>query len=169
MKSNNLKKSVTLIAISGLALNAYAFDTDKIEDSQSPYHQSFTMYDTNHDGVLSAAELNNDAAFTQSRIAQIDKDNDGTLDQAEYSEEKARLSKKEVKRVASDSWITAKAKTELLAEEKLKSLKISVETVKGQVLLSGFVATEELKNQAEKIVSGIKGVKSVKNGIVVRS
>jgi hyperosmotically inducible periplasmic protein len=169
MKLNNLKQSLALIALSGFVVHANAFDTDKIEKSQSPYHQSFTMFDTNKDGVLNANELSKDSSFTKVRIAQADTDNDGTLDQAEYSEEKAELSKGEAKRVASDSWITTKAKTELLAQEKLKSLKISVETFKGEVMLSGFVKSEDLKVEAEKIVSKIEGVKSVANKIVVKS
>jgi len=48
-------------------------------------------------------------------------------------------------------------------------LKISVETHKGQVLLSGFVSDASLKAQAEELVSGVEGVKSVKNAIVVKA
>lgn len=169
MKLKNLKKSVALIALSGFVLNANAHDTDNIGNNQSPNHQTFTMFDTNNDGVLSATELSKDPSFTKDTIVRADKDNDGTLDESEYSQEKVKTGKNEVERVASDSWITAKAKTALLAEENLKSLKISVETFKGQVLLSGFVTTEALKNKAEKVVSKIEGVKSVKNGIVVKN
>ena len=71
--------------------------------------------------------------------------------------------------MASDSWITTEAKGKLLAEENLKSFKISVETHKGEVLLSGFVGSNETKAKAEEVVSGIKGVKAVKNSIQVRA
>lgn len=168
MKLTNFKKSVIVIALSGFALSAYAADTDAIGESQSPNHQTFKMFDTNNDGVLTAAELSKDSSFTKERIAHADKDNDGTLDETEYTEAKVKAGEGEVERVASDSWITAKAKAALLSEENLKSLRISVETFKGQVLLSGFVATDTLKNRAEQVVSKIEGVTSVKNGISVR-
>lgn len=167
---NNLTKSIVAIAVSGFVISAYAHESDSMTmgDNQSPNHQTFTMFDTNKDGVLSASELSKDPSFTKARIAKADHDNDGTLDEAEYTEQKVKMGESEVKQVASDSWITAQAKTQLLAEESLKSLKISVETFKGEVLLSGFVSTEALKIKAKNIVSKVKGVKSVKNGIVVK-
>ena len=72
------------------------------------------------------------------------------------------------KESTSDTWITTKVKARLLEEEALKSLKISVETHKGEVLLSGFVADSTLKSKAEELVSSVEGVKSVKNAIVVK-
>lgn len=170
---NHLKKSLVVIAMSGFVMNANAHDahdsdTMSMGENQSPNHQTFMMFDTNNDGVLSATELSKDPSFTKERIAKADHDNDGTLDESEYTEEKVKSGEADVKRVASDSWITAQAKTKLLTEESLKSLKISIETFKGEVLLSGFVANEALKDKAEDIVSKVEGVKSVNNGIVVK-
>jgi hyperosmotically inducible periplasmic protein len=65
--------------------------------------------------------------------------------------------------------ITAKAKSKLLAEESFKSLNISVETYEGNVILSGFVNSNELKVKATEIVSSIEGVKSVKNSLMIKS
>lgn len=45
---------------------------------------------------------------------------------------------------------------------------ISVETLKGEVQLSGFVKTQAEKDRAGQLASQVKGVKSVKNDIVVR-
>ena len=65
--------------------------------------------------------------------------------------------------------ITTKAKAEILATKDLKSLQISVETYKGEVILSGFVDSEAAKTKAEAVVTKIEGVKSVKNSLVVRA
>ena len=55
-----------------------------------------------------------------------------------------------------------------LKPHRLKSFKISVETHQGMVLLSGFVASEDQIKLAEKIATETKGVKSVKNSLVLK-
>jgi hyperosmotically inducible protein len=77
--------------------------------------------------------------------------------------------KSTVGNVIDDSIITTKAKAKILATEDLKSLQISVETHQGEVILSGFVDNEAAKMKAEEVVSKIEGVKSVKNGLEIRS
>ena len=77
--------------------------------------------------------------------------------------------KSTVGNVIDDSIITTKAKAKILATEDLKSLQISVETHLGEVILSGFVDNEAAKMKAEEVVSKIEGVKSVKNGLEIRS
>jgi osmotically-inducible protein OsmY len=67
-----------------------------------------------------------------------------------------------------NSLITAKVKTALLSAENLRSGQISVASFKGKVQLSGFVATEADKRQAEVIARDVDGVKSVTNGIEVK-
>ena len=161
------KTSLALILLSSLSMNAMAFDTDEIKDDQVAYGELFTSLDKNGDGVLSKSEALKDSTFKKSQFAKADADNDGTLDKNEFAAEKFKAGQVKVKRVASDSWITMKAKSKLLAEESLKSLKISVETHKGEVLLSGFVSSAELKAKAEEVVASIEGVKSVKNSIEV--
>lgn len=78
-------------------------------------------------------------------------------------------SKRPVGVVIDDSIITTKAKAKILATKELKSLQISVETRQGEVTLSGLVDNEAAKAKAEEVVSGIEGVKSVNNGLQVRS
>ena len=51
----------------------------------------------------------------------------------------------------------------------LKSLKISVKTYRGEVILSGFVENAAMKQKAEQIASNIQGVRLVKNSLVVKS
>ncbi|MGZ3773309.1 MAG: BON domain-containing protein [Pseudobdellovibrionaceae bacterium] len=62
-----------------------------------------------------------------------------------------------------DSVITTKVKTQLLAEPKLKSFEIGVETYKGVVQLTGFVSSQSDIDKAVEIARSVKGVRSVKN------
>lgn len=161
--------SLAVILLSGLSINAMAFDTDEVKDGQTAYGELFSSLDKNNDGVLSKSEAMKDSAYKKLHFSKADVDKDGTLDKEEFAAAKTKTGNTEVKRVASDSWITTEAKGKLLAEENLKSFKISVETHKGEVLLSGFVSSNEMKTKAEEVVSGIKGVKAVKNSLQVRS
>ncbi len=67
-----------------------------------------------------------------------------------------------------DSIITTKVKSKLAADDFLKSFEISVETYKGTVQLSGFVNTQKAVDKAVEIARGVKGVKSVKNDLIVK-
>ena len=69
----------------------------------------------------------------------------------------------------SDSWLTAKAKIELFADERIKGGQISVETVKGVVSLRGKVDSEEARAAAGSIAETVDGVKSVRNDLEVVS
>ena len=67
-----------------------------------------------------------------------------------------------------DSVITSKVKTQLAADDFLKSFQISVETYKGVVQLSGFVDSQTAVNKAGEITRNVNGVKSVKNNLIVK-
>jgi osmotically-inducible protein OsmY len=67
-----------------------------------------------------------------------------------------------------DSVITTKVKTLLAKDDFLKSFKISVESFKGTVQLSGFVNSQKAADKAGEIVRGVKGVKSIKNDLIVK-
>ena len=67
-----------------------------------------------------------------------------------------------------DSVITTKVKSLLAADDFLKSFDISVETYKGIVQLSGFVASRAAVDKALQITHSVKGVKSVKNSLIVK-
>ncbi len=70
--------------------------------------------------------------------------------------------------VIDDSVITTKIKSDLAADEFLKSFQISVETRKGVVELSGFVDSQKAKDKAGQIARGAGGVKSVVNALIVK-
>jgi osmotically-inducible protein OsmY len=62
-----------------------------------------------------------------------------------------------------DSVITGKVKAAILEEPTLKSAEINVETFKGTVQLSGFVASRGDIDTAVATAQHVKGVKVVKN------
>jgi osmotically-inducible protein OsmY len=67
-----------------------------------------------------------------------------------------------------DSVITTKVKGLLAEDDFLKSFKISVETYKGTVQLSGFVSSQQAVDKAGQIARSVKGVSSVKNNLIVK-
>ena len=67
-----------------------------------------------------------------------------------------------------DSVITTKVKALLAEDDFLKSFKISVETFKGVVQLSGFVNSQQAVDKAGQIAGSVKGVSSVKNNLIVK-
>jgi len=67
-----------------------------------------------------------------------------------------------------DSVITTKVKALLAEDDFLKSFKISVETYKGEVQLSGFVNSQNAVDKASQIAWSAKGVRSVKNNLIVK-
>jgi osmotically-inducible protein OsmY len=67
-----------------------------------------------------------------------------------------------------DSVITSKVKTDLGADKVLSLYQISVETYKGVVQLSGFVNSQEVANNAVAIAVKVKGVREVKNSLVIK-
>ena len=67
-----------------------------------------------------------------------------------------------------DSVITTKVKSLLAKDDFLKSFQISVETFQGTVQLSGFVNSQQAVNKADEIAKSVKGVKFVKNDLIVK-
>jgi osmotically-inducible protein OsmY len=67
-----------------------------------------------------------------------------------------------------DSVITTKVKSLLASDDFLKSFQISVETYQGTVQLSGFVNSRQAIDKAGEIVRSVKGVKSIKNDLIVK-
>jgi osmotically-inducible protein OsmY len=67
-----------------------------------------------------------------------------------------------------DSVITAKIKTQLATDDFLKSFQIRVESRRGIVQLSGFVDSRNAVDKAGQIASGVGGVKSVRNDLIVK-
>lgn len=67
-----------------------------------------------------------------------------------------------------DSGITTTVKSRLFEDKDVAGSAISVETLKGTVLLSGFAKNAMERNKAETIARGVKGVTSVRNEVLIR-
>ena len=68
-----------------------------------------------------------------------------------------------------DTAITTSVKARYVDNPDVDASAISVETLNGSVMLSGFAKNATERSTAESIAMKVKGVKSVKNGINVRS
>ena len=68
-----------------------------------------------------------------------------------------------------DTTITTQIKSRMAADPVVAALSISVETLKGEVQLSGFAKSAAERSKAEVIARDINGVKRVRNDIVVRN
>ncbi len=66
-----------------------------------------------------------------------------------------------------DSTINARVKARFAEDRSVSAMAIGVETLHGEVQLSGFVETAGEKAKAETIARGISGVTSVRNDIVI--
>ena len=67
-----------------------------------------------------------------------------------------------------DTVITTAVKARFLHDKSVDGTSISVETLKGTVMLSGFAKNWSEKTSAESLAWKVAGVKSVKNEIAVR-
>jgi hyperosmotically inducible periplasmic protein len=68
-----------------------------------------------------------------------------------------------------DKAITARVKADLVADKEVSALDVKVQTFRGVVQLSGFVNTSRQKERAEEVARAAKGVKEVKNTIIVKT
>jgi len=67
-----------------------------------------------------------------------------------------------------DSIITTKVKTALMTDNAGKGSDTSVETRKGEVLLSGFVDSQAQADREMQLAKGVDGVRSVQNKLMVK-
>jgi hyperosmotically inducible protein len=170
MNSNNqFKFAVTLITASIFTLGSVQVSAFGTADDTDPngLRAAFKALDKNHNKKLSKAEVAEDKDVAKG-FSVADKNHNGTLDEKEYIDYKSQIQQKNTKRELTDSLITTKVKTVILAEKGLKTMQISVETQKGVVLLSGFVDSAAQITRAEQVAKGVEGVKSVKNSLVLK-
>ena len=67
-----------------------------------------------------------------------------------------------------DAGITTLVKSRFAENKQVDAVAISVETLNGVVMLSGFAKNATEKVTAENIARGVNGVKMVKNEITIR-
>lgn len=67
-----------------------------------------------------------------------------------------------------DTAITTSVKAKFVEDKSVDAASIKVETLNGTVALSGFAKSTTEKTQAEKIARATKGVREVRNNLIVR-
>jgi osmotically-inducible protein OsmY len=67
-----------------------------------------------------------------------------------------------------DAVITTKVKAAIFEDASVKATEVNVETYKGIVQLTGFVHSRADIDKAVKLAKGVKGVRSVKNDMIVK-
>lgn len=67
-----------------------------------------------------------------------------------------------------DTAITTGVKARFVENKEVDASAISVETLNGTVMLSGFAKSLREKSTAESIARNVKGVRAVKNEIAIR-
>ena len=67
-----------------------------------------------------------------------------------------------------DTVITSRVKAVLLNDPAVSGLTINVETFTGTVQLAGFAKTVSERNRAAQLARDVKGVRQVKNDILIR-
>lgn len=71
--------------------------------------------------------------------------------------------------VINDAEITSKVKAAIFAEPGLKTLQISVDTIKGVVTLSGSIDTQQNDDRVQTLVAAVPGVNGVSNHLEIKS
>lgn len=67
-----------------------------------------------------------------------------------------------------DAAITTQIKADILKEPTLPVTQINVETLNGEVQLSGFIDSVQTEAKVVQIANGVKGVKSVHDNLIIR-
>jgi hyperosmotically inducible periplasmic protein len=73
------------------------------------------------------------------------------------------------KRVASDSWITTKVKSEIAADSLSKGFDVSVTTTHGVVVLKGALASQGAIDHVKDLAEKVRGVKGVDTALLTVS
>jgi hyperosmotically inducible protein len=129
--------------------------------------EKFRSLDRNGDGSLSKEEVSKIQGYEHA-FDEADDNRDGRLSADEFVKAESIHERQTLGKVIDDTVLTARVKAALLRERGIKSTDVKVETQQGRVLLSGFVDTEEQKQQAVRVASGVEGVKEVRDGLNVR-
>ena len=159
LESNYLLAATVAAALVAMAGAAPAAESGTTTD--------FTKYDTNRDGFVSREEAAKISDFSGA-FDESDDNRDGRLDSAEFLKAQSFHERQRAGHFVQDSVITAKVKTALLKDPVVKGTSVNVETHRGTVLLSGFVASPQEMQRAAEVAAGIGGVISVRNGLTVK-
>ena len=127
----------------------------------------FHKLDADHDGFVTRAEAGREKGFIRA-FDEADESHQGRLNADEFVKAESIYNRMLAAAYIDDSIITAKVKAELVKDPLVSALDVGVETYKGLVQLSGFVDNQDQIRRAERIASSVRGVKSVRNSLLVK-
>lgn len=156
MKIHRALRCASAIVLAAGAASAPAADNAK-----------FDRLDRNHDGVITRDETRQIKDYARAFI-EADANKDGKLDRDEFVTAESIHDRIVTGKYVADAVITAKVKAALIKEPDLQSLDVSVETQRGEVLLSGFVHDDRQRRKAMKAALAVNGVAAVKDAMLVR-
>ncbi len=138
----------------------------KLMGEKSLKHSDISVTTTNGvvtlEGAASSPEARNEAGESARAVDGVKSVYNGlTTPSASKAEAKTKAAVAETKRVVSDSWITTKVKTEILADSVSKGFEVNVDTTNGVVVLKGTLANQDAIDHVKDIAAKIEGVKSV--------
>lgn len=134
---------------------------------RSTENPAFRKLDTDRDGFVSREEANKwrDSARA---FSEADQDGDSRLDRDEFVKFHSLYQRMQAERYVDDSVITAQVRAGLIRDPEIKGLAVGVKTHKGTVQLSGFVEDPRQVRRAAEIASAVRGVRAVKNNLLVK-
>jgi len=129
-------------------------------------HSDVSVTTTNGVVTLTGSAAGTDAkSYAEAQTKSVDGvksvDDELTTPSSGATSAKIHHAAAKTKRVASDSWITTKVKSGILADSVSKGFDVSVTTKHGVVMLKGTLANDDAVAHVKDIASQVKGVKSV--------
>lgn len=104
-------------------------------------------------------ELAESTAMTTGGVKSVD--NNLTTPSSSTPADKTEGVMSDSKQIASDSWITTKVKSELLADSLSKGFEVGITTLNGVVILTGELENADAIEHVKDIAGKIEGVKNV--------
>lgn len=158
-QSENVRAAITDTALTA-EIKGRLMGEDRIESSD--IHVTTTNGVVTLEGIVGSAEAKAAAETVASSVEGV-RSVDNNLVTPATNEQMDEAS-----RIASDTWITTKVKSVLLADSVGKGLEINVDTKDGVVMLEGTLDNEDAIDHVTDIAGDVEGVKSVDtSGLVV--
>lgn len=151
-QSEDVRAAITDTAIT-TKVKAKLMSDDSIKSSD--IHVTTTNGVVTLEGAVSSAHMK---AAAETAVASVEgvKSVDNNLVAPTSNEQVAEAS-----RIASDTWITTKVKSVLLADSISKGFEINVDTKDGVVVLEGNLDNEDAIDHVTDLAGDVEGVKSV--------
>lgn len=125
-----------------------------------------------NDGQTAGQKLDNAMDKTEQAADNAMAQADRAMESAGQKMDQAADAAKDAAKNATDSLgdvsVTTKVNAALLADPELSALKINVDTKDGAVTLNGEALSQAAKDRAEQLASGVEGVRTVNNMLVVK-